>query len=76
MQCNVGGADRGFRIVLGLALVIIGLWVPMAPFWRIVAFVVAAIALITAAVRYCPLNTLIGLNSCRVQHKPPHPEGG
>ena len=29
-------------------------------------FVVAAIALVTALVGFCPLNKVLGLNSCRL----------
>jgi hypothetical protein len=32
--------------------------------WRLVLLVVAAIALVTAFVRYCPINRILGLNSC------------
>jgi hypothetical protein len=28
-------------------------------------FVVAAVAFFTVATRYCPVNSLIGLNTCR-----------
>ncbi len=65
MQCNVGGGDKVFRIVLGLALIALTLFVEMSSTLRIVAWVIAAIALITAFVGFCPLNKLIGLNTCK-----------
>lgn len=65
MQCNVGGGDKVFRIVLGLALIALTLFVEMSLTLRIVAWVIAAIALITAFVGFCPLNKLIGLNTCK-----------
>lgn len=65
MKCNVGGADRTFRFVLGAALVGVGLFVEMSEGLRIGAFVVAAIAIGTAAVRYCPANAVLGVNTCR-----------
>jgi hypothetical protein len=48
MQHNVGGIDRQIRIVLGAVLVLAGLFAPLDPVWRIVFFVGAAIAFITA----------------------------
>lgn len=65
MKCNVGGADRTFRFVLGAALIGVGLFVEIGEGLRIAAFVVAAIALITATVRYCPANAVLGIDSCR-----------
>jgi len=65
MKRNVGGADRTFRIVLGVVLIAIALLVPLEPVWRGVLLVLAAIALITGLVRFCPLNALIGLNTTR-----------
>lgn len=65
MKKNVGGADRIFRIVLGVVLIAIALLVPLEPVWRGVLLVLAAIALITGLVRFCPLNALIGLNTSR-----------
>jgi len=65
MKCNVGGADRTFRFVLGAALIGVGLFVEMSEGLGIAAFVAAAIALITATVRYCPANAVLGIDSCR-----------
>jgi len=64
MKCNVGGIDRTGRIVLGVALLLVGLAAPIEMTWRIVALVVAAIALVTATVRFCPANAILGINSC------------
>lgn len=64
MKCNVGGIDRTGRIVLGVVLLIVGLAAPIEMTWRIVALVVAAIALITAVVRFCPANAIFGINTC------------
>lgn len=64
MKCNVGGADRTFRFVLGAALVGAGLFVDMSDGLRIVAFVIAAIAVGTATIRYCPANSLLGIDTC------------
>lgn len=64
MKCNVGGIDRAGRIVIGIALLLVGLAAPLEMTWRIVALVVAAIALVTATVRFCPANALLEINTC------------
>ncbi len=69
MKQNVGGIDRIARIVLGIVLLIIGLAAPIETTWRIVALVVAAIALVTATVRFCPANWLLGINTCEREEK-------
>lgn len=64
MKCNVGGMDRTARIVLGIVLLIVGLVAPIEMTWRVAALVIAAIALVTATVRFCPANAILGINSC------------
>lgn len=64
MKCNVGGVDRTLRIVGGVMLGILALFLPVELGWRIVLGVLAVIALVTATVRFCPLNALLGLNTC------------
>ena len=65
MKPNVGGVDRNPRIVVGIILLVIGVAAPLEMTWRIVALVVAAVALVTAAVRFCPANALLGINTCK-----------
>lgn len=64
MKCNVGGIDRTSRIVLGIVLLVIGLLAPLELTWRIVVLIVAAVALITATVRFCPANAMFRINTC------------
>lgn len=59
MKNNVGGIDRILRAALGLVLVAlaatgtIGLW-----------GYVGVVLLATAAFSFCPLYTLLGINTC------------
>lgn len=65
MQCNVGGAERTIRIVVGIVLIAIGLLYPLSTLWQTVAFVVGAIALVTGLIRFCPASALLGRNTCK-----------
>ncbi len=59
MKSNVGGIDRILRVVLGLALIALTLtgtigawgWLGLVP-------------LGTAALGFCPLYPLVGMNTC------------
>jgi hypothetical protein len=48
MKKTVGGIDKGIRIIIGLILILGGLFCPLATGWRVLVFIVAAISLITA----------------------------
>lgn len=48
MKKNVGGIDKILRLIIGLVLLLIGFFMQMSTGLRVGAFVVAAIALITA----------------------------
>lgn len=69
MKRNVGGIDRTGRIVVGVALLFIGLVAPIEMTWRVAALVVAAIALVTAALRFCPANAILGIDTSEGEEK-------
>ena len=69
MKCNVGGIDRTGRIVIGIVLLVVGVAAPLEMTWRIAALVVAAVALVTAVVRFCPANAIFGINTCKGEEK-------
>lgn len=64
MTCNVGGADKTARLIIGVAAAAVALLVDVSSTIQIVLFVVAAIALVTAFVGFCPLNRMLGINTC------------
>ncbi len=48
MRKNVGGVDKILRYIVGIAAFLVGVFAPVAGGLRIIAFVVAAVALFTA----------------------------
>jgi hypothetical protein len=58
MKTNVGSVDRLIRIVAGLAL--LGAGLVFKSWWGAVGLVPLA----TAALGFCPLYPLFGLNTC------------
>ncbi len=64
MKKNAGNIDRAIRVVIGLALIgltvtgTIGVWG-----W------IGIVPLATAAMGFCPLYTLLGMNTCPMEAK-------
>lgn len=63
MKANVGGADRGVRLVLGVVLLAVA-WFALSGTAAVVAYVLGGIALVTGLVRFCPINAALGVNTC------------
>jgi hypothetical protein len=65
MKTNEGGIDRGVRVVAGLALLglmatgNIGVWG-----W------LGVVLLATGLIGWCPLYTMLGVNTCPIKSKP------
>lgn len=66
IECNVGGTERIVRLVLGVVLIALGFFGVLSGTLLIIGYVIGAIMLITGIIAYCPLNTLMGRNSCKV----------
>lgn len=72
---NVGSADRMIRFVLGAILIV----VPFLPFaaglfadwgaWKYAVTVVGLVMVATAAMRFCPAYTLLGIRTCPIEGK-------
>ncbi len=61
---NVGGEDRGLRIVVGAALVLLTFIGPLAETlypWGLIGVV----PLITGLIGWCPAYTIFGFKTCR-----------
>ncbi len=63
MKPNVGTIDRIIRAVAGIALVASYLMGLLAGTLGIVALVVGIVLIATAAVRWCPPYSLLGINT-------------
>jgi hypothetical protein len=63
MSFNVGGIDRALRVVLGVGLIALAFFHVFTGTLAIVAYVVAAIALVTGVFRFCPAWALFGIDT-------------
>ena len=64
MKTNMGSADRMVRLLVAVLLTVLYLSKVLTGTLGTVALVVAGVFLLTSLVRFCPLYTLIGINTC------------
>jgi hypothetical protein len=62
MKINEGGLDRILRVLAGLAILSLAFVGPKTP-WAYLGLV----PLLTGAIGYCPLYSILGLNTCPVR---------
>jgi len=67
VKSNVGSADRIVRVVLGLALLALGLFVIPGGVWGWILIVIGAISLVTGLASRCPAYALFKINTCKVK---------
>jgi hypothetical protein len=65
MTCNVGGKDRAVRAIAATGLVLGAQCTHVPASVRGVLYALGAVAAFTVLTRYCPMNTLLGVNTCR-----------
>jgi len=63
MKCNVGKVDRMIRIVLGVAIISVGMY--FKSWWGAVGLIL----LLTAAIRWCPAYIPFGFSTCEADEK-------
>ena len=64
MISNVGGIERPIRILLGVLMLGIGAFANLSLLGTAIVLIVGTVALVTGVIEYCPLWTLLGLNTC------------
>ncbi|MEX1029435.1 MAG: DUF2892 domain-containing protein [Paenibacillaceae bacterium] len=61
MNCNVGKTEQVIRVTAGAIIILGGLY--KRNWWGIVGLA----PIITGATRYCPLNSVLGIDNCKVR---------
>jgi len=61
MNCNVGKTDRIIRVVIGLGLLIAGMY------FKSWLGAIGVVPLLTAALGWCPLYVPFGKSSCKTK---------
>ena len=61
MEKNIGSADRKFRVIGGLVIILIGIY--FKSWWGIIG----VLPIITAAIGWCPAYLPLGINTCKTK---------
>ena len=75
LPVNVGPIDRVVRMVLGIGLVAVALSGAVAGPLLAVTWIVAAIALVTGAIGFCPLYFILGISTAGNRFSAGHSRG-
>jgi hypothetical protein len=67
MKPNVGGLDRALRIIAGLALIVLGIFVIKSSGWMITSIIIGGVLFLTGLFRFCAMYLICGRNSCSVK---------
>jgi hypothetical protein len=70
MTCNVGGIERPIRILLGLLMLGLGVFANLSLIGTAIGLTFGSVALMTGLIGYCPLWTLLGVNTCTARMPP------
>jgi len=63
MKCNVGGTDRIIRIILGVVIILAGVY--FKSWWGVVGIV----PIVTGLIRFCPAYIPFGFSTCKPDKK-------
>lgn len=63
MKCNVGKTDRLFRIILGIVIILAGVY--FQSWWGAVGLVL----ILTGSIRWCPAYLPFGFSTCEDDKK-------
>ncbi len=66
MKTNTGNTDRAIRVGIAIVAVIAAGLLGFTSIVGIILLVVAVVMLVTAAVGFCPLYRVFGINTCKV----------
>ena len=67
MRKNMGGLDKAIRLVVAVVLAVLYFTNTITGTFALVAAIAAAIFTLTSIISFCPLYTLLGINTCKVK---------
>lgn len=67
MKKNMGSMDRVVRLVIAAILIALYLTNVVTGTFGIIFLVVAIVFMLTSVISFCPLYTLVGVNTCKTK---------
>ena len=68
MKKNMGSLDKGIRITVAVAIALLYYFNVISGTLAYVLMAVAIIFLLTSFINFCPLYTILGINSCKIKN--------
>lgn len=69
MKKNIGNGDRFLRVIVGVIAIILGLSGKVDGNLKWIVLGIGAIMVLTSFVQYCPLYSVLGINTCKAKSK-------
>jgi hypothetical protein len=69
MKKNMGPTDRMIRVIIAIGIAVLYFTGIIAGTFGLVLLIIAAVFLLTSLVGFCPLYTLVGMNTCSRKNK-------
>lgn len=69
MKKNMGSADRIIRFIIAAVVAVLYFTNTITGTFGIVLLVLAGVFVLTSLISFCPLYSLVGLNTCPVKKK-------
>lgn len=67
MKKNMGNADRAIRVVIAILIAVLYFTNVISGTLALVLMFLAAVFVLTSLISFCPLYSLIGVNTCQVK---------
>lgn len=67
MKKNMGSTDKGIRVLIAIIIAVLYYFNVIEGTLAYVLMGLAIVLLITSFINFCPLYTLIGVNTCKVK---------
>ena len=69
MKQNLGYADRFIRLLAGAILIVTSVAGVLSGVFGIISLVAGIIIMVTSIIGFCPIYTLLNINTCNVKQK-------
>ncbi|MFI5344472.1 MAG: DUF2892 domain-containing protein [Chlamydiales bacterium] len=63
MKSNIGGTEKMIRFIIGAILVLAGYFGGLPTWGSVFCYALAAVAIITGIIDFCPVWSILGINT-------------
>lgn len=67
MKKNMGNVDKALRSLIALVIALLYFTEVITGIFAIILLVLAVVFLLTSMVSFCPLYTIFGMNTCKIE---------